>query len=169
MDNREPDYAKAKEEAEKLIEKYCIYTPPVIAGEIARDRGLRIMFADFTKVKNGILKNVSGFINSENNTMYIAQEPSKRQNFTIAHELGHYVLGHTEQSEYDNLFRLSVAEKEDIPIEQEANCFAANLLVPERFLKDFVKKYPFAADYELGNIFGVSDTVIRIRKKFLRL
>ena len=58
-------------------------------------------------------------------------------------------------------------EQEDPIIEQEANCFAGNLLVPEIFLKEVIQKYPFATNSQLGNIFGVSDTVIRIRRKIL--
>lgn len=41
--------------------------------------------------------------------------PSGRQRFTIAHELGHYALGHHAQTEAE---------------EREADCFARNLLAP---------------------------------------
>lgn len=58
---------------------------------------------------------------------------SERQRFTLAHELGHYFL-HSRQGENPlQAFRLGTSLAE-----QEANYFAAELLMPEEmFKKDF--------------------------------
>ncbi len=55
-----------------------------------------------------------------------ANEPRERQRFTIAHELGHILLGHVGQYKLVN----REPSKNDNPIEQEANVFASRLLAP---------------------------------------
>lgn len=160
-------FTKPIEEAHKLLELNCLKEPPVNAKELALNVGLRVVFIDFNSLQN--FQNVSGFIDSNSSTMYVnANEPDKRQNFTIAHELGHYILGHTNSSEYSMLYRNSgFTEGENSLLEQEANCFAANLLVPEMFLKKIIKDYPGITDTQLGNLFFVSDVVIRYRRQLL--
>ena len=50
----------------------------------------------------------------------------ERQRFTIAHELGHLLLGHVGQAELVN----REPDPGDNPIEHEANVFASRLLAP---------------------------------------
>ena len=151
--------------AENIINNYDITEPPVLAKEIAEAYGLSIIYVDFVKI-NPQYNKISGFIDAETNKLYVnAAEHPKRQNFTIAHELGHFLLGHLNSNEYNVLYRNN--EFSDSPLEREANCFAANLLVPEKLLKKAIKDYPFITDYQLGNLFGVSEAVIKNRKKHL--
>ncbi len=77
--------------------------------------------------------NVAGFLDIQNKQIFVNQEdPPNRQTFTIAHEIGHYLLHrdiiqeHPEQ--YELLFRGKILEAHT-PMEQEANCFAANFLM----------------------------------------
>lgn len=167
MDNK-ADFKRAEKLASDLLKKYCIDEPPVIAKELAELSRLTVVPVNFAQI-NPKYSTISGFVDIQTNRLFVnSNESVVRRNFTIAHELGHYLLGHTSSSEYENLlFRKPLEEQNDPIIEQEANCFAANLLVPEHFLRDVIKKYPFATNLQLGNIFGVSDTVIRIRRKFL--
>lgn len=160
-------YTKPIEEAKKLLEVNCLKEPPVNAKELALNAGLRVIFIDFSCIPN--YQNVSGFIDSNSNTMYVnANEPEKRQNFTIAHELGHYILKHTELPDYNMLYRnASLSGNNNSNLEKEANCFAANLLVPDSFLKNIIKRYPDITDSQLGNLFSVSDIVIRFRRNLL--
>lgn len=162
------NFKKAKELASNLLNKYCIEQPPVIAKELAEQVRLIVMPIDFALISPKYAS-ISGFIDINTNRLLVnSKESLVRQNFTIAHELGHYLLGHTSSSEYENLlFRRPLEEQDDPIIEQEANCFAANLLVPEKFLKNIIKKYSFANNEQLGNVFGVSEAVIRIRRKNL--
>ena len=61
-----------------------------------------------------------------------------RQYFTLAHELGHIILGHIEKGKNSAIFRSQYFDySEDTPArryEMEANYFAAVLLVPEKEL-----------------------------------
>ncbi len=68
---------------------------------------------------------------------YSTQTGRKRQRFTIAHELGHYMLNHQRQGvfvdtpeKYFTLFRDSNSSKGEDFQEREANAFAAALLMP---------------------------------------
>lgn len=72
-----------------------------------------------------------------------------RQRFTIAHELGHFVL-HSDESKVfiDNtpvFFRDEQASQGVSQTEIDANNFAAELLMPEDFIKEQLKKHPIDA------------------------
>lgn len=164
-----PNYKQAKEIAVKLLKENNITQPPIIASDLAKKSGLDVIRVRLNEIKPEY-STISGFIDAENNKMYVnACETPQRQNFTIAHELGHFLMNHVNTAEYGMLFRRPVEEQSNVPIEQEANVFAANLLVPEKMLKETIKKYPFISDVELGNLFGVSPSVIRNRKNYVRI
>ena len=98
-------------------------------------------------------------------------KPKTRQNFTIAHELGHYFL-HKEiikseevlvdgDNSLDNniLFRLDAAETS--MVETEANNFAAALIMPESLVR---KAWEDLADIEeMASVFKVSPSAMSIR------
>ncbi len=160
-----PNYKKAQEKAEKVLQANFINEPPVIAEQVARNYGLEIKYCYFKPQHN----DVAGFIDSKGIMIVNAQESAARRNFTIAHELGHYLLGHLADPTYGVLYRRPIGESPSTAIEQEANCFAANLLVPEQMLKEYIQRFPFATNQQLGNIFGVSSDVIGFRKQNLGL
>jgi Zn-dependent peptidase ImmA (M78 family) len=87
-----------------------------------------------------------------------------RQTFTVAHELGHKVL-HEEWAKseaYKVLWRDLRRQTKD-RWEQEANAFAANLLMPRQMV-DTYRKVPLSV---LAKIFAVSEDVARYRLKNL--
>jgi len=154
-----PRYWLAQDSADKLTENFT--SPPIPVQEIAQRNGVEVVFASFTKFDDV----VAGFCDFEGKKLFVnAKDPRTRQRFTIAHELGHwmlhreYYLSHPEQ--YPVLPRFSETDKSD-PLEKEANCFAANLLVPKKLLlpvKDaFVRT--------LANIFDVSVVMMENRLK----
>ena len=101
--------------------------------------------------------------------MYVNRDDSpRRQNFTIAHELGHWTLGH-QPEDYDAMFRQTNEEKRYNPIEKEANCFAANLLMPVRFFVRLAAQYPDFSVTDMRKLFGVSEDAFKSRIQFLRL
>jgi len=155
-----PDYKKAKQEAIKLLDKFGYASPAIDPAKICKDLGIRVYFAKFT----GEDDKISGFFYGEKNEIYVNEEEyPQRQTFTIAHELGHKIM-HEEwlnSSEYKVLLRNSLNISDD-PKEKEANCFAANLLVP-KFMLD--KYYKIASIEELATLFMVSVPVIRYRIK----
>lgn len=66
-----------------------------------------------------------------------------RQNFTLAHEIGHFI-GHRYKQ---NVFKCSIENLNDFQnegLEKEANEFAAHLLMPPDFVRKFDKERVFS-------------------------
>lgn len=104
--------------------------------------------------------------------MYHTGQSPGRRSFTIGHELGHYVL-HRQMIETDDKFGLgiycdeaSVVRREGVGLEEEADAFAAALLMP---LNDFRRQLPAKTrpDFEvlsrLALRYGVSLTAAILR------
>lgn len=154
------DYAKATNLANSIILEYKISEPVIPIYQIAESKGVSIKTINMPKA----LDRVSGFFDPTKKIIYVnAEDSAVRQCFTIAHELGHFILEH-DAKEYGVLFRFpEVNGSEDV--EKEANCFAANLLVPKVMLKEVMKKYSLKHEdyFLLADIFGVSKEVMKFR------
>ena len=73
-----------------------------------------------------------------------AKANDERKRFTIAHELGHFLI--PTHSHNITCISSSISyenRKTFINKEQEANCFASNILVPQYFLKEELKKIKY--------------------------
>ena len=114
---------------------------------------------DFIK-KNGIQKEYieySGSLRYKNGIPIIgvnAKETKERQNYAIAHELGHLFI-HTEESFKDTDFTSGDKNKQS-----EANMFARQILMPEQHL--FHLKSIVTKNEDIAKIFGVSETALNI-------
>jgi Zn-dependent peptidase ImmA (M78 family) len=157
-----PRWAQVEKTANKLTSIYSV--PPIPALEIAEMSGVDVVFADFGKAN----EQVAGFCDFAAAKLYVnANDITTRQTFTIAHELGHWILhkryfdAHPE--EYDILPRFQTVERSDA-FEKEANLFAASLLVPKRLLKP-VEHAPVSS---LADAFAVSRTMMEYRLKYVR-
>ena len=156
------DYTKAKNTATSLLSNFSITEPVVPVAEIAQREGLGIKY--FKTDNNEDLKRVSGFLDEKTKTIYVnSEDPLSRQSFTIAHELGHFKLQHKPE-EFGVLYRYATPIDKN-SLEQEANCFAANLLVPENMLVEVMNRYKLTENNGslLADIFGVSPDVIKYR------
>ena len=100
------------------------------------------------------------YLECQNGDCYIVLKESldsRRKKFTIAHELGHfYIPWHSEL-----MFGCDIKEldfKNDyVPLEKEANLFAAELLMPtDEVKKYFNGKINYSAVSELADLFQVS-------------
>lgn len=151
--------------ANKVIENNYIKEPPIPVREISENYEIAIEERNFPPKYahiSGFISNVKGIC-----TMIINQADSiNRKNFTIAHELGHWLL-HRDKLDTDPnlsiLFRIPIGRLNTDPLEKEANTFAGNLLVPKNMLLDNDGK----TQRELSQIFDVSEEVIGYRKGFL--
>jgi len=90
------------------------------------------------------------------------KDSTERQAFTMAHELGHWLLHRNVFLENPDLYpvlpRFHQPDKTD-PLEKEANKFAACLLVPRNLVMP-IKDAPVSV---LAEIFGVSRTMMEFR------
>ena len=111
---------------------------------------------------------IAGSYDRTERTIYISEKDGyTRASFTIAHELGHYLLHADFPSE---VFYRSASYLQDdtVQIEAEANCFAACLLMPRTKMKIF---YPFLRNEpeKLADLFGVSKIAMNYRIKNMGL
>ena len=160
----EPNYTNVIKKVSEILSKLNSSFPPVDIAEVAAMLELKIYILDLTDN----LKKVSGFIDFDNRRIILNKLDSpKRQAFTTAHEIGHFVLHESyikeHPEEYSVLFRNNFLSTNKSSIEKEADCFAANLLVPLEIL-DLYKMYPTSI---IADIFQVSPQVIEFRMKDL--
>jgi Zn-dependent peptidase ImmA (M78 family) len=110
--------------------------PPVPVWEVARNSGARFAIESLDG-------DLSGFLYRDKDQKVIGvntQHASVRQNFTVAHELGHLLLHDQGQLHLDRAFstfrlRDQTSSQGVDDDEKEANLFAAELLMPHQFLR----------------------------------
>ena len=76
---------------------------------------------------------------------YNNTESRERQRFTVAHELGHFILHSKEVPIFIDkmpkvMFRNSASSSGKLHHEREANAFAASLLMPRELVKDEIDR-----------------------------
>ena len=81
------------------------------------------------------------------------------QNFTLAHELGHYFLHHKQGQDDENAGNFNFKN----PIEYEADKFASELLYPEKL---FEYEYENIIKQEIDNLEKLSDIVNNLCHKY---
>jgi len=132
----------AKKEAVALLSDSQIKSVPVNLITITKRLGLKIEKIKFTnKEVSGLLK-----INTNAGKPIIAINASQseaRQRFTIAHEIGHYILHNIQDLHVDSnrvYFRNEQSSLANNIEEIQENQFAAELLIPTKLLIDDLVK-----------------------------
>lgn len=166
-----------REEIEKsameILQQHGLFSLPIDPVTLANKEGIKVHNAAFSD------DGVSGMVarRGKNISMLVNQsDPPYRKRFSIAHELGHHFLHLTEDGEIVtkkiDLFRvyLKPEDKDDEEKRRdvEANQFAAALLMPETFVKDFYEKKSLNLK-QMAKIFNVSEEAMGIRLEVLRL
>jgi Zn-dependent peptidase ImmA (M78 family) len=133
--------------------------PPIPVNAIATSLGLDIE-------REGLGEEISGLLVVGNGGGVIGvnrEHPLVRQRFSIAHEIGHFVL-HREQVQlfidktYKAFFRDGKSARGTNKMEREANAFAAALLMPSGLIRRAAKSYEF----ELGDEGGPVDDLAEL-------
>ena len=132
--------------------------------QVAKDLGISLVNHDFPGGMSGV------FIR-QGDELYIGVNKShstQRKRFTIAHEIGHYILHSEDVIHHDNVN----LESPDIVLyrsdsvsghnEVEANAFAAELLMPEQLIDDCIDAGANTID-GLARAFNVSPDAMRYR------
>lgn len=99
-----------------------------------------------------------------------ASESHVRQRFTLAHEIGHYALGHLERFKdlpRDTPEQFSASSSS--LVERQANDFAARLLMPENIVKYLITEHDMTRVEDLARRFGVSQVAMVYRLKNIGL
>ncbi|MDF2449442.1 MAG: ImmA/IrrE family metallo-endopeptidase [Bacteroidota bacterium] len=167
--------------AEDLIQEFGITTRPVPVHIIANNKGCVVK--EFDDDKNG----VSGVFMVNDNVPTIGfnvNQSKVRQRFTIAHELGHFMLHSindpnevfVDNNAFAPLFRDENSSTGTHILEQQANAFAAALLMPEKFVVEEIKNMNLDLSddepnglKELASKFNVSELAMSFRLVNLHL
>ena len=127
--------------ADRLLVQNQITQPPIPVDTIAQGLKVRIVYQHFDEHKQ---TDISGFFLVTPSEPIIGvnnRHSSTRIRFTIAHELGHFLLHHHKSGlvHVDHSFKIKFRSDESSQgtnlEEIEANAFAAELLMPLKFLK----------------------------------
>jgi len=134
MITSEINESRVKSRALSVLETHRIWQPPVVASRLANAYGFEVISAVFGPEN---ARCVAGYIDVPNKKIVVnAEDTPFRQNFTIAHELGHFLLAHHEDADFVQNYSVMMRNTcavEPTPMELEANVFADNLLVPAMF------------------------------------
>jgi Zn-dependent peptidase ImmA (M78 family) len=133
--------SKEEDAALRLLHKHHIHKPPVPVEDIARGEGAQIARHRFDGTESGFTLR-----DGEHTIIGVNTRTSpRRQRFTIAHEVGHFILHDDAPLIIDHSMRVywrnevsSMATDEQ---EIEANAFAAALLMPRELVISHLKSY----------------------------
>lgn len=142
----------------KVLKSVECTNPPVPIEKIPEKFDLEVVEFPFHSEISGLLKKEQGVIGVNK-----GQHPVRRR-FTIAHELGHFLMSHEMGKDelIDDAFDRPHSQ------EQEANMFASYLLMPSDWIKESVKKYGMDLE-KLAKEYEVSKQAITIRLLELNL
>ena len=135
---------------------------PIDVNKIAQSKGIKVVGYDFGE-------DISGVLVIDNGSAAIGYNQNNHPNrtrFTIAHELGHFALGHkrdgdfidTPEKYFTVLFRDQNSSTGEHIQEREANAFAAALLMPAELITKTINETSFN--------FKKDDVVEILAKKF---
>ncbi|MCX6795790.1 MAG: ImmA/IrrE family metallo-endopeptidase [Candidatus Falkowbacteria bacterium] len=151
--------------AEKLLNKYEISIAPVDVEKIAGDMGIEVSRMKFSKDEiSGAIK-IKG--KSGNPAIAVNEDHCKeRQRFTIAHEIGHFILHSIDNFHIDSTeavyFRDANATSSTTNIKEvQANQFAAELLMPKSMIVSDLQ-----GGYKLNNSDDDVQIIARLAKKY---
>lgn len=159
---KKPRYDKARGAARSLIKDLKIEKPPVDVLDIAQRCGL-----GYEEVDN-FPEDVSGLIvtiNDHTIALVNKNHSKKRRRFTLAHEIYHHhvlreklVLEDTSMIGRLGAGGITIVGRD--PVEVEADAFAADILIPQRLMRNYIRWNDSAA--HVAELFDVSEQAAEI-------
>lgn len=160
---------------QRLLAEHHMRSAPVEASNIAKSLGVEVQETPAEDDLSGFLyrdRKLDSTIIGVN-----AEHHPNRRKFTVAHELGHYLLHDFDDVHVDREFKVWLrndASSQGTDIEEkEANLFAAELLMPVHFLKRDVANIGTIdlmdeeVIRELASKYGVSTQAMMFRLSYL--
>lgn len=136
---------------------------PVNVLEAARRLGVLVYSAALADKVSGVLVKDPKYGSESGFVIFVDKdEPSYRQRFTAAHELGHFVLHRDAVGDRNEDNYLLRSENMSNRQEVEANKFAASLLMPMDLIEEQMASGNTTIS-GLADAFGVSPTAMSIR------
>ncbi|WP_432040829.1 ImmA/IrrE family metallo-endopeptidase [Streptomyces chartreusis] len=163
---------RAEQAAARLLVEAGEASPPVSVERLADHLGVVVSRSAF---KDG---DISGMLIRQDGRAPVVGvndvHSGHRQRFTIAHELGHYLLHPGREIVLDRPVRVNLRDKTSSMAtdreEIEANAFAASLLMPADLVRSELQRLPATVRQdperctgELAGIFDVSESAMGFR------
>lgn len=158
-------------QAKKLLSQ-CGFNPDNIDIRRAKDFSTNLeQISDALEVKvieHSFSDNISGVFFKKDGKLFLgvnSNHHEHRRRFTIAHEIGHYILHSAEVLHYDKSDPDKIYLRADNVLgldEVEANHFAAELLLPEKLLLKCIENNILSIK-DLAERFNVSEDTMRYR------
>jgi hypothetical protein len=164
------EVAAAVAALERFTTTYRAAPPPVDVAELAGSLyRLRVRDADDLDAAPGAPADVplSGLLLPHRYEVWVRRdEPRERRRFSVAHEVGHFVL-HALPAHAEPVFCRPADVQADVDAaarrrEREANRFAAELLMPEPLVRSHVERTG-PDPTSLAPVFAVSDLAMGFR------
>lgn len=162
--------AVIEKKANALIKDSHLNGLCVNLAKVAQDLDIEIKYGNLQEELSGVL-----VLKNDKSVIGVNEDQSpKRQRFTIAHEIGHFMLHKGLKTTFIDeqiVFTRGSAKGHQ---EIEANAFAAALLMPSRLIKKYLKtknvKFISESNIEqLSKEFEVSEIAMTYRLKNLNL
>ena len=155
-----------------ILTKNGVMEPPINVIKIADSMGIKVFSVEFTdpNVKGAIadFKSPMPQFNGEQRIIAVDKKSyATRKIFTIAHEIGHFVMHCGESNDfferdvYESNEEKKNSEDNRNSIEKDADKFAASLVMPKDMFIDFVENSPYYIIRDKQNL------VQEICKKFI--
>lgn len=156
-----------EEKTESLLKETEFFKIGFDIKALCKSLNVKIVGKDFEEDISGL------FVVSDKMPIisYNKSESDKRIRFTIAHELGHYILHSKEQPVFIDrlpkvMYRNVNSTTGELHKEREANAFAASLLMPRLLIKDEIENAPDSSEDAieyLAKKFKVSEQAMTYR------
>lgn len=151
-----------RELANKVLKDHGTLTAPISLKPICDALGLKVKFCEFND------SGISGRVYPSKNEIYINfRNHPHRQRFTLAHEIGHYLLHRGLKKEFLDEEFFNMDERLRTPVEDEASIFASHLLMPDSLLFPVLKEQNVVDGVidrdAIADRFGVSPAAVDFR------
>ena len=133
---------------QKIFEECEITSYPINVFQIARKLEFDIIYGKFKQ------ENVYGVMWDGNEPLTVGgkqtyraillnkEDSLERQAFTVAHEIGHFMLHCKDDTNFYERYHGGVEQTDSQKmIEDQADFFAANLLLPQKLIKAYISQY----------------------------
>jgi Zn-dependent peptidase ImmA (M78 family) len=167
----------ARREAKKVFSQFFEVIKDIDLKKIADAWGIQICPDSLENDTSGMI-----IVDPSATKIFVnTKELKERQTFTIGHELGHFHLHKDIGVHIDNIATIDKtitmardyeSQSGKSSIEMEANAFAAELLMPEKFLVNDVKEFPDVFErktiQKLAKKYSVSGSAMKTRLESLK-
>jgi Zn-dependent peptidase ImmA (M78 family) len=165
MISRRARYSKIDGMVTALLEQHQQFKPPVRIERIAKALGVELRSGDLGDISGVLVRSGETAVIGTNGT-----QSAQRQRFTIAHELGHYLLHEGVTNHVDRTYRVNYRSAESSQAtnveEIEANYFAASILMPKKMMDELRAEEALDDDFkvhQLAKQFQVSRHAMSLR------